>query len=151
MSKWKRYGHIWAGALGALFVGWSAIVFGGWLTSMAWTALHPPPSLLPPLKYIAGFGLLWMIAFIPIGFAMGFICAFFWRNIAELDQPRSWVIGLCLIFFMPLSVFGIGFICVLLFLFPLFSIGFSIGLKSHARLPHFLGLANDWERDKTED
>ena len=148
MNKWKRQSRFWTGALSALILGWAAIAFGIWLTSVALSALHPPPSLLPPTAYIVGFGALWMAAFFCIGFAMGFVCAVCWHKVEPLEQQYNRSLSLSLVFFLPVAVFGLGAVCVLIFAFPLFAFGWRRGLVSRARLPHFLGLTNDWERDE---
>ena len=145
---WKRQRQIWMGALSALIVGWSAIAFGIWLTSVAIGYLRPPPSfLLPPTEYILGFGALWLAAVFPIGFAMGLICSFFWQSVEPTEYQQQWATGLSIVFFLPVAILGCGALCVLLFAFPLLLFALRRGIAGRAKLPHFFGLTNDWERD----
>ncbi len=148
MSKWKRWGRIWAGALAALLVGWAAIAFGIWLTNVAINYLSPPTFSM--LLYVTGFGLLWMVAFFCVGFAMAFICAFCWHKVEPIEQHYNWSIVLSIVFFLPVAALGCGAFFVLIFAFPLFVSGWRRGRVSQARLPYFFGLTNDYERDENE-
>ena len=147
MNSWQRRGRIGLGALLALLLGWSAVAFGIWLTIVISNYLDPTPVLFPPTELLLGFGVPWLVAFPLIGFAMGVVCAFFWRSLAPMEQQRHWTIGLLLVFCLPTSLLGLGGFCFLTIEFPLMLFTLRRGLESRPRWSSFFGLTNQWERD----
>lgn len=148
MNSWHRWGRIGAGALGALLIGWLAVAFGVWLTIVVVDYLAPPAFLFPPMEFVLGFGVPWLVALPVIGFAMGLVCALFWQKVASVEQQKHWAIGLLIVFFFPVAILGLAAMCVLSIEFPLMLFALRQGLDSRPRWPHFFGLSNDYERNQ---
>ena len=150
LARWNKPLRIFAGALCALVAGWAAVAFGIWLTFIAVDYLDPAPSLFPAPQYLIGFGVLWLVAFPVIGFAMGLICAFWWHELAPIGKQQHWAIGLALTFFLPSAILSFGAICLLIVAVPLMAVALMQGIEKQSRWRHFVGLANDYERENRE-
>ena len=142
---------IWTGGLSGLLTGWSSVALALWFCS--WILRFDGSFLLVPLV-----GLLVLLPAFPIGgFAMGMACAFFWHSVAAQEQRDEWRLGVLMVFFLPLFWLGIvGGIAAICLLAPLTVKQFHRGLETgltwwpRRRWRHFVGLANEWEREENE-
>lgn len=148
MILWRRRIHFWAGALSALASSWLAFALIFWVAATLFNAFDWGWLIAAPLVLFSFFGTF---------FAAGVLCAFFWSPIADEQTCLNWGAWVVLMVLSPLLLIHLLALLLLILLYPLTVVPFHVGAEFGAhwwkqrRWRHFLGLANDYERDTSRE
>ena len=151
--NWKLHCRFWWGT-------WSALIIW-WVSLVALELIRERTFIDPSLGALTLPLTLLQLAQIPVGgFVSGLICSFLWHPVAKRVTCEQWGAIVVLLFFapilllrpMPLSPFIVPVIVAFPCALVPFHRGINVGFRywREGRWRNFVGLANDWERDKNQ-